>query len=135
MTRKAPKVRREPARGFYEVTRGRETVYVKRGYRLIQCTGDAHSNAHIDGCMQCLDGIWGWMLAKARPTGDRDVTIEVREVGDSFGHCGVVRRADSRRPLHETEVVPFGARGAAATLAREWAESRGYAIVEPDEAP
>ncbi len=27
--------------------------YVRKGYRLVPCPGEAHRNAHIDNCMVC----------------------------------------------------------------------------------
>jgi hypothetical protein len=33
------------------------------GYKLIPCTGPAHSNAHIDNCMDCAPR-WGWVMVK-----------------------------------------------------------------------
>ena len=34
------------------------TRAVKKGHRLVPCDGEAHSNAHIDHCMQCAPR-WG----------------------------------------------------------------------------
>lgn len=66
----APKVRTTPTRAFHEQTlvrnpgstAGTHSVYVKNGYKLVPCTGEAHSNPHIDTCMSCLSGTWGWEL-------------------------------------------------------------------------
>jgi hypothetical protein len=34
------------------------SYYVRRGYRLEPCTGEAHENGHIDHCMRCAPA-WG----------------------------------------------------------------------------
>lgn len=54
----------EPKRGYYEVKRDRLVAYVKRGYVLIPCKGEAHTNGHVDNCQLCLDGPWGWVAVK-----------------------------------------------------------------------
>jgi hypothetical protein len=62
----APAVSAEPQKGYYEVNRGEFlTVYVKRGYLLIPCKGEAHTNGHVGNCGLCLDGPWGWVAVKS----------------------------------------------------------------------
>jgi hypothetical protein len=41
-----------------------EFFHVRNGYRVVRCTGDAHSNAYIDHCMTCLGHAWGWIAVK-----------------------------------------------------------------------
>lgn len=55
-------------RGWHEVTvgdqadgHGGERYAVRDGFVLLPCTGDAHSNAHIDNCGVCLGHAWGWV--------------------------------------------------------------------------
>jgi len=43
--------------------------YVKTGYTLIPCTGEAHKNAFIDNCGVCMSGCWGWTLVKKEANG------------------------------------------------------------------
>lgn len=57
-------VSESPKRGFYEVEVSGRSVYVKRGYELVECEGEAHSNVHIDHCMLCVNGTWGWMVQR-----------------------------------------------------------------------
>jgi hypothetical protein len=46
-------------RGFYEVQRqGRSTTYVRKGWHLVECDGEAHSNPFIDNCYICAP-LWG----------------------------------------------------------------------------
>lgn len=33
------------------------------GHPTLPCPGGAHSNAHIDHCMVCLNHTWGWLPA------------------------------------------------------------------------
>lgn len=40
------------------------TYYVRLGYRLEACKGEAHSNAYIDHCEVCLGGCWGVVAVK-----------------------------------------------------------------------
>jgi hypothetical protein len=35
-------------------------VYVRNGYELVRCEGEAHANAHIDNCGLCMSGLWEW---------------------------------------------------------------------------
>lgn len=32
----------------------------RKGYRLVECDGEAHSNPHIDNCLRCAPR-WGWI--------------------------------------------------------------------------
>lgn len=64
-------------------------------------------------------------------TKPREVIIETREVGQKFGHVGIVRDAVSRRKLVETEDVrPWGYQANAAEDARALAERKGWRVVE-----
>jgi hypothetical protein len=56
-----------PKRGYYRVVRGKLVAHVKRGYVLIRCNGEAHKpgNRHLDNCLLCGDGPWGWCVVKA----------------------------------------------------------------------
>ena len=56
------------------------------------------------------------------------VTIETREVGQSFGCEGLVRSQKSRRVLARTRVFPFGFDAQAAASAERIASERGYRI-------
>lgn len=38
--------------------------YVRNGFTLVPCTGEAHKNAFIDNCGVCMSGCWGWALVK-----------------------------------------------------------------------
>lgn len=46
----------------HEIPKGREREarahWVRDGFHLERCTGDAHSNAFIDNCGQCMP-LWG----------------------------------------------------------------------------
>jgi hypothetical protein len=42
--------------------------YVRLGYVLQKCEGEAHSNAHIDNCALCMGQVWGWTAVKADAT-------------------------------------------------------------------
>ncbi len=50
---------RKPKRGFEpaQVTEG----FVRKGFRLAPCTGEAHGNPHIDNCGVCFGETWGWV--------------------------------------------------------------------------
>lgn len=37
-------------------------TYRGRRYRMIRCTGAAHSNPYIDNCLACAP-MWGWILS------------------------------------------------------------------------
>lgn len=37
---------------------------VRNGYHAVRCDGQAHSSALIDNCMQCLNGVWGFIAVK-----------------------------------------------------------------------
>lgn len=50
-----------PKRGWVRVVIGSSVLDVRKGYRAVKCDGDAHSNAHIDNCMVCLNHTWGWI--------------------------------------------------------------------------
>jgi hypothetical protein len=39
-------------------------MFVKNGYKLQPCQGEAHENPHIDYCLRCLDYTWGWVPVK-----------------------------------------------------------------------
>lgn len=48
-----------PKRGFVRVERGnRRPVYVRKGFHLVPCDGEAHTSAYIDNCMLCAP-LWG----------------------------------------------------------------------------
>lgn len=60
-------------RGFYQTTINdcdcvmceigglhNQTVYVRKGFVIRKCKGEAHSNAHIDHCASCLSAFFGW---------------------------------------------------------------------------
>ena len=54
-------------RGYYEIELDGRSVFVKRGYELVACEGEAHGNAFIDHCMLCVSGTWGW-VAQRQPS-------------------------------------------------------------------
>lgn len=67
-----PKVRRidaeEPLpRTFYYYEVGGSSFAVKKGYTLVKCDGEAHSNPYIDNCMCCLNHAWGWIAVPMEP--------------------------------------------------------------------
>jgi hypothetical protein len=47
----------------YGVGDGR-ALMVRRGYVAIRCTGEAHTNPHIDYCGVCMGHVWGWACAR-----------------------------------------------------------------------
>ena len=59
----------------------------------------------------------------------KQVVIETRTTGDSFGTYAVVRDLRSRRKLAETTVVPYGFTGAAVERAEAIAANRGWRVV------
>lgn len=48
----------------------------RRGFVLIECEGEAHSNPYIDNCMMCAPR-WGWREVKAEAELDRLRRIEL----------------------------------------------------------
>lgn len=62
----------------------------------------------------------------------KSVTIESKQVGQAFAIVAVVRDARSRK-LHTTRELPYGMESLACDLAREWAVSRGYHVVNKGE--
>ena len=65
-------VSHDPKRGFIRVERpGQCAVYVRKGFHLVPCPGDAHgpNGAYIDNCMLCAP-LWGDI---AIPTWARDL--------------------------------------------------------------
>jgi len=60
MTTKASKVRHAPAKTFHPQTVDGQEVWVKDGYILVPCPGDAHRNPNIDHCPCCLNHTWGF---------------------------------------------------------------------------
>lgn len=42
-------------------------VIVRDGYKAERCEGEAHSNAYIDHCMECLNHVWGVVAIEATP--------------------------------------------------------------------
>ena len=74
---KASKVSAEPKRTFHKQvlnSKFKDFIYVKNGYHLVPCTGEAHGNAFIDNCSGCLGVTWGWMLAEDKPESNDYVT-------------------------------------------------------------
>jgi hypothetical protein len=67
-------------RGFYRATYGGAELAVRIGYHLVPCDGEAHRNAFIDNCGQCLGHVWGWVaiplacgtMKDARDAADRE---------------------------------------------------------------
>lgn len=58
LAKHVPEGATEVPRGF-RVDEVRNTRYfVRKGYRLEDCPGEAHRNAHIDNCMRCAP-LWG----------------------------------------------------------------------------
>lgn len=54
-----------PTRGFVERTyASMRKTFVRRGYKLVECDGEAHSNGHIDHCGLCMNAEWGWKAVK-----------------------------------------------------------------------
>ena len=76
-------VSRTPRKGFNKAGR----IYVRAGFHLVQCTGEAHSNGHIDHCMRCLGVMWGYEVAPL-PTNKDGKTFqtwwEERNPGQKF---------------------------------------------------
>lgn len=58
------------------------------------------------------------------------VTIQTRNVGQAFGCVGVVRYASNGRKVHETDTRPFGFDSVAYQAAKNWAEGKGYVVIE-----
>ncbi len=56
----------------------------------------------------------------------KQVSIEVRSVGQAFGCEAVVRKGG--KVLHTTRLVPYGQRGTAYGLAEAWARDQGYSV-------
>lgn len=54
-----------PERTWYEVQRDDQLYYVRRGYVLIPCDGEAHKpgNGYVDNCSLCAPA-WGWRAVK-----------------------------------------------------------------------
>jgi hypothetical protein len=54
-----------PTRTWYEVHRDHQTLYVRRGFVLIECNGEAHQpgNLDVDGCSLCAP-FWGWRAVR-----------------------------------------------------------------------
>jgi hypothetical protein len=61
--------------------------------------------------------------------GDVIVTIEVRNLGQSFAHHAVVR--NGTEIVHITREVPWGADYIAYMLADSWATGHGYTVKVP----
>ena len=55
----------DPKRGFEASRHCGAIIYVREGYQLVKCTGEAHSNAFIDNCPLCASGLWGWKAVRA----------------------------------------------------------------------
>lgn len=53
----------EPKPGYYEVRRERLVAYVRRGWVLIRCGGDAHLNGG-QACPLCDGQPWGWRAVR-----------------------------------------------------------------------
>lgn len=60
----------------------------------------------------------------------KNVKIETKQVGQSFGVCGVVRDAQNGRQLAETRVRPHGCDSVALGDARALCENNGWTIIE-----
>jgi hypothetical protein len=56
------KISDKPRKGFELHAESKH--YVRKGYTLVKCNGEAHSNAYIDHCMVCLGDRWGWTVEK-----------------------------------------------------------------------
>lgn len=59
-------------------------------------------------------------------TTKKQVTINVRTVGQAFACVGQVLRAG--KPIHTTEPCPYGFRARAHERAANWAETNGYDV-------
>lgn len=71
MRRKASKIRslneNEAApRTFHVRTVNGQRYALKDGYEIARCTGQAHSNALIDNCGECMGHVWGLIAVKAQ---------------------------------------------------------------------
>lgn len=71
MAHKKQFVSDRPKRGFHQQTFQPEntvssptSTWVRDGYRLVKCHGEAHSNPFIDHCIGCMSGTWGWAVAE-----------------------------------------------------------------------
>lgn len=59
----------------------------------------------------------------------KQVNIETRTVGQSFGTEATVKFMNNRR-IHTTETFPYGNSVAAYSAARRWATEHGFDVVE-----
>lgn len=75
MVRKTSKVSETPKRGYHLHSESKK--YVKNGYTLLKCNGEAHSNAFIDNCGSCLGSTWGWKVVH---------NINRRDLGELMQH-------------------------------------------------
>jgi hypothetical protein len=48
-------------RGWHVEQQGDHVLHVRNGYKAVVCSGEAHSNAFIDHCMECLGHTWGFV--------------------------------------------------------------------------
>lgn len=73
MSRKVPKIRTAsrhegPAPNTFHEENPSDNpalrLFVKNGFHAVRCNGEAHSNPHIDGCLECLNHTWGWVAEK-----------------------------------------------------------------------
>ena len=64
MSRLHPNVRTRPTHGFVESAEDPGT-FVRRGFHLVPCDGEAHSNGYIDNCSCCMP-LWGWVAVLDR---------------------------------------------------------------------
>lgn len=53
-----------PPKGWRRETHGKSELEIRNGYVAVACHGEAHSNAHIDGCSVCLQHAWGWRAVR-----------------------------------------------------------------------
>jgi hypothetical protein len=67
---------------------------------------------------------------RRRETMSKSVMIEVQSVGTNFGCVGIVRDAQSREKLAETDVKPNSMRGVAYTAAESIATDRGWTVAD-----
>jgi hypothetical protein len=54
-----------PLPTWYQVRRDDQTLYVRHGFVLIECRGEAHQpgNLDVDGCPLCAP-FWGWRAVR-----------------------------------------------------------------------
>lgn len=58
------------------------------------------------------------------------VMIQISNIGQSFGCCGIVRYASNGHKVHETDTYPYGFNDIAYSAAKAWAEDKGYIVID-----